>query len=218
MILQTATATENLFLSLPPMENDTYKTLASPSEETLYKEKNSKFFGLAFPVTSEDEVKVILEELRKRHNSAHHWCYAFQLGTDKIYYRANDDGEPSNSAGMPIYGQIQSFGVTNVLVVVVRYFGGIKLGVGGLISAYRTGAQMALEASDIVERTIDVHYTVKFGYKDMNRVMRVIKEKNLNIISQKMEMDCEIVIGTRKKNAPAVEEAFGNLFGVDIAP
>jgi uncharacterized YigZ family protein len=198
------------------MENDTYKTLASPSEETLYKEKNSKFFGLAFPVSSEDEVKVILEDLRKRHNSARHWCYAFQLGTDKIYYRANDDGEPSNSAGMPIYGQIQSFGVTNVLVVVVRYFGGIKLGVGGLISAYRIAAQMALEASDIVERTIDVHYTVKFGYKDMNRVMRIIKEKNLNIISQKMEMDCEIVIGTRKKNASAVEEAFGNLFGVEI--
>lgn len=200
------------------MQNDTYKTLASPSEETLYKEKNSKFFGLAFPVNSEEEVKVILEEVRKQHHSARHWCYAFQLGTDKIYYRANDDGEPSNSAGMPIYGQIQSFGVTNVLVVVVRYFGGVKLGVGGLISAYRTGAQMALEASEIVERTIDIHYTIKFGYKDMNRVMRVIKEKNLDIVWQKMEMECEIVIGTRKKNAPAVEEAFGNLFGVIISP
>ncbi|AWH86871.1 YigZ family protein [Flavobacterium album] len=200
------------------MENDTYKTLAAPSEETLYKEKNSKFFGLAFPVGSEEEVKVILEEVKKRHNSARHWCYAFQLGTDKIYYRANDDGEPSNSAGMPIYGQIQSFGVTNVLVIVVRYFGGIKLGVGGLISAYRTSAQMALEASDIVEKTIDVHYTVKFGYKDMNKVMRMIKEKNLDIVSQKMEMDCEIVISTRKKNAASVEAAFGNLYEVILAP
>jgi len=198
------------------MENDTYNTLASPSEETLYKEKNSKFFGYAYPITTEDEVKGIIEHLRKQHHSARHWCYAFQLGTDKIYYRANDDGEPNNSAGMPIYGQIQSFGVTNVLVVSVRYFGGVKLGVGGLISAYKTSAQMALEASDIVERTIDIHYTLKFGYQNMNKVMRVIKEKNLEIVSQKMEMDCEMVISTRKKNAPMVLEAFENLYEINI--
>lgn len=198
------------------MENDTYKTLAAPSQETLFKEKNSKFYGYAYPITSEEEVKGIIENLRKQHHSARHWCYAFQLGTDNIYYRANDDGEPNNSAGMPIYGQIQSFGVTNVLVVSVRYFGGVKLGVGGLISAYRTSAQMALEESDIVERTIDVHYTLKFGYQNMNKVMRVIKEKNLAIISQKMEMDCAIVISTRKKNAPAVLEAFENLYEIKI--
>jgi len=198
------------------MENDTYKTLAGPSEETLFKEKNSKFFGYAFPVSTEEEVKSILEEIKKQHNSARHWCYAFQIGTDKIYYRANDDGEPNNTAGMPIYGQIQSFGVTNVLVVSVRYFGGVKLGVGGLISAYRTSAQMALEASAIIEKTIDIHYSVKFGYQDMNRVMRVIKEKNIDIVSQKMEMDCEIVIATRKKNAPMVLEAFENLYTVII--
>jgi uncharacterized YigZ family protein len=199
------------------LEKDTYKTLASPSEETLFKEKNSKFFGLAFPVNSEDEVKAILEEVKKQHNSARHWCYAFQLGTNKIQYRANDDGEPNNSAGMPIYGQIQSFEVTNVLVVVVRYFGGVKLGVGGLISAYRTSAQMALEASDIIEKTINVHYTLKFCYQNMNKVMRVIKEKNLDIVSQKMEMDCEIVISTRKKNAPQVVEAFHNLYEIKIS-
>lgn len=201
------------------MEKDTYKTLAAPSEETLFKEKNSKFYGYAYPVSNEDEVKQILEGLRKQHHSARHWCYAFQLGTDekKLYYRANDDGEPSNSAGMPIYGQIQSFEVTNVLVVSVRYFGGVKLGVGGLISAYRTSAQMALEASDIVERTIDVHYKIKFGYQNMNKVMRVIKEKNLDIVSQKMEMDCEIVISTRKKNASMVHEAFINLYEIEIS-
>lgn len=198
------------------MENDTYKTLSAPSEEILFKEKNSKFFGLAFPVITEDEVKSVLEDVRKRHSSAGHCCYAFQLGTDKTQYRANDDGEPNNTAGMPIYGQIQSFGVTNVLVIVVRYFGGVKLGVGGLISAYRTGAQMALDASEIIEKTVDVHYTVKFDYVNMNKVMRIIKEKNLDIISQKMEMACEITISTRKKNAPAVAEAFGNLFGVEI--
>ena len=198
------------------MQNDTYKTLGSPSQETLFKEKNSKFFGYAFPILSEDEVKPIVEELKKQHHSARHWCYAFQLGTDAIKYRANDDGEPNNTAGMPIYGQIQSFGVTNVLVVVVRYFGGVKLGAGGLISAYRASAQMALEASDIVEKTINVHYTLKFGYAVMNKVMRVIKEKNLEIVSQKMEMDCEITIATRKKNAPMVLEAFEDLYEVSI--
>ena len=117
---------------------------------------------------------------------------------------------------MPIYGQIQSFDVTNVLVVVVRYFGGIKLGVGGLISAYKTGAQMALEASEIVEKTIDIHYIIKFDYKNMNKVMRVIKEKNLDIVSQKMEMSCEIEIKTRKKNAEMIFDIFSNLYEIDI--
>lgn len=198
------------------METDSYKTLASPSEEVLYKEKNSKFFGYAFPVHSEEEVKSIIDDLKKQHFSARHWCYAYQLGTTKIQYRANDDGEPNNSAGMPIYGQIQSFEVTNVLVVVVRYFGGVKLGVGGLISAYKSAAQMALEVSDIIEKTINIHYLIRFDYKNMNKVMRIIKEKNLDIVSQKMEMSCEIEIATRKKNAEMVFDIFSNLFEVEI--
>jgi uncharacterized YigZ family protein len=196
--------------------NDTYKTILSPSEEILFKEKNSKFYGYAFPVTSEDEIKTHLDILRKQHYGAVHFCYAFQIGTDKIQFRANDDGEPSNTAGAPIYGQIQSFGVTNILVVVVRFFGGIKLGVGGLITAYRTSAQMALEASEIVERTIDLHYIVSFDYKNMNKVMRVIKEKNLEIIAQKMEMSCEIEIATRKKNAKAIFDIFNTMFEIEI--
>jgi len=195
---------------------DTYRTLDFPSDEILYKEKNSKFFGYAFPISSEDEAKIILESLRKQHSSAGHCCYAFQIGTDKIQFRANDDGEPSNSAGMPIYGQIQSFDVTNVLVVVVRYFGGVKLGVGGLISAYKISAQMALETSEIAEKTIDIHYTIKFDYKNMNKAMRVIKEKNLDIVSQKMEMSCEIEIKTRKKNAEMIFDIFFNLYEIDI--
>lgn len=195
---------------------DTYRTLDFPSEEVLYKEKNSKFFGYAFPISSEEQAKDFLDNLRKQHHSARHWCYAFQLGTEKIHFRANDDGEPSNSAGMPIYGQIQSFEITNVLVVVVRYFGGVKLGVGGLISAYRTAAQMALEASEIVEKTIDIHYLVSFDYKNMNKVMRVIKEKNLDIVSQKMEMSCEIELKTRKKNAEMVFDIFSNLYEISI--
>lgn len=195
---------------------DTFKTIASPSPEILFKEKNSKFFGYAFPVTNEDEVKSHLEKLRKQHTGAGHFCYAFQLGTETIYFRANDDGEPSNSAGMPIYGQIQSFGLTNVLVVVVRYFGGVKLGVGGLISAYRTGAQMALDESEIIEKTIDIHFRILFDYKNMNKVMRIIKEKNLSIVSQKMEENCEIEISTRKKNAEIISGIFNNLFEVVI--
>ena len=197
-------------------EKDTYKTIAAASEEVLYKEKNSKFFGYAFPVTTEEEIKEILERLRKEHFSARHWCYAYQIGTEKIQYRANDDGEPNNSAGMPIYGQIQSFEVTNVLIVVVRYFGGVKLGVGGLISAYKIAAQMALENSEIVERTIDKHFIISFGYAHMNKVMRIIKEKNLQIVSQKMEMDCEIEISIRKKNVQNLLDTFENLYEIKL--
>ena len=195
---------------------DTYFTLEKPSPEILFKEKNSKFFGYAFPVSSENEVKQHLEILRKKHFGAVHFCYAFQLGTDTISYRANDDGEPNNTAGMPIYGQIQSFNVTNVLVVVVRFFGGVKLGVGGLIIAYRESAKMALETATIIEKTIDIHYVITFDYKNMNKVMRVIKEKNLVLISQKMEENCQIEIATRKKNAQMVFDIFSALFEVNI--
>lgn len=195
---------------------DTFKTIASPSTEILFKEKNSKFFGYAFPVTTESEIKSHLEKLRKQHFGAGHFCFAFQLGTQTVYFRANDDGEPSNSAGMPIYGQIQSYGLTNVLVVVVRFFGGVKLGVGGLISAYKTAAQMALEESEIIEKTIDIHFQISFDYKNMNKVMRVIKEKNLEIISQQIEESCQIEIATRKKNSQAVFDIFNTIFEVEI--
>lgn len=195
---------------------DTYKTITKPSEETLFKDRNSKFFGYAFPVFSEEDIKERLEELRKQHHTARHHCYAWQLGTENIRFRANDDGEPSNSAGQPIYGQIQSFDVTNVLIVSVRYFGGTKLGVGGLINAYRTSAQLALEASEIVEKTIDIHYKLKFGYDMMNKVQRIIKERNLDIINQKLELDCEYTISVRKKEAENIFEVFDNLFKVEI--
>ncbi|WP_353084938.1 YigZ family protein [Flavobacterium sp.] len=195
---------------------DTYKTIATASEEILFKEKNSKFFGYAFPVSTEVEIKNHLEILKKQHYGAVHNCYAFQIGTDSIQYRANDDGEPSNTAGTPIYGQIQSFGLTNVLVVVVRYFGGVKLGVGGLITAYRTAAQMALEASEIVEKTIDIKFSIHFDYKNMNKVVRVIKEKNIEINSQKMDLDCEILVSTRKKNAEIVFDIFNSMFEINI--
>jgi len=197
---------------------DTYKTIPSPSPEILFKEKSSKFFGYAFPIESEEQVKPIIDSLRKQHPHAVHYCYAYQIGAEKIVYRANDDGEPSNSAGAPIYGQIQSFNLTNILIVVVRIFGGIKLGVGGLISAYKTAAQMSLETSEIIEKTIDIHYLVSFDYKNINKVMRVVKEKNVEIVNQKMEMSCEIEIVTRKKNAEMIFDIFNSMFEIEIKP
>ena len=199
------------------MENtDTYKTIAEPSEGQLFKEKGSKFIGFCFPVSSEDEIRQELDALRKLHPNAVHHCYAYQIGTETLRYRANDDGEPSNSAGAPIYGQIQSFGLTNILIVVVRYFGGVKLGVGGLISAYKLTAQMAIEACEIVERTINCHYIISFDYKNMNKVMRVIKEKNLVIINQKMTETCEIEIAVRKNAALETESIFDQFFEISI--
>lgn len=195
---------------------DTYKTIALPTNELLFKEKNSKFLGYCFPINSEQEVKPIIDNLRKKHFGAGHFCYAFQFGTDKIQYRTNDDGEPNNTAGIPIYRQIQSFGLTNILVVVIRYFGGTKLGVSRLITAYKTTAQLALETAIVIQKTINVHYTVFFDYKSMNKIMRIVKEKNLEIVSQKMELTCEITIATRKKNATIIYDTFNNLFEVKI--
>lgn len=195
---------------------DTYKTIETPTEEILFKEKNSKFFGYAFPVTTTEEIKIWIDQLKKQHSGAVHFCYAYQIGTEKIEYRANDDGEPSNSAGIPIYGQIQSFGLTNILIVVVRYFGGTKLGVGGLITAYKTSAQLVLENAFIIEKTIDVRFKITFDYKNINKVMRVIKEKKLDIHSQKMEENCELIIVTRRKNTERIFDIFNTLFEISI--
>lgn len=198
------------------MEKDTYKTIKKPSPEVLFKDRGSKFFGYAFPVTTEDETKEHIDALKKKHHTARHWCYAWQLGKHYEHYRANDDGEPSNSAGMPIYGQLQSFEVTNILVVVVRYFGGTKLGVGGLIQAYKSAAQMALEASKIFELTIDDLYKLQFDYPEMNTVMRIIKEEDLTIVNQKLELNCEIQLAVRKKDSNKIFELFENTYKVSI--
>ena len=195
---------------------DTYKTIEEPSEETLFKDRNSKFFGYAFPVLNEENIKNALEELKKKHHSARHFCYAWQLGVETISYRANDDGEPNNSAGMPIYGQIQAFDVTNILIVSVRYFGGTKLGVGGLINAYKNSARLALEASKIIIKTIDIQFQLSFGYEVMNKVMRIVKEKQLTIVSQTLELDCQYIISVRKKEAEAILEIFTNLYKVEV--
>lgn len=198
------------------MKEDAYKTIELPSEETLLKEKGSKFFGYAFPVLSEEEVKNWLEVLKKKHPTARHFCYAYQIGIEDVQYRVNDDGEPNNSAGLPIYGQIQSFEVTNILVVSVRYFGGTKLGVGGLISAYKTSAKLSLEATEILEKTINIQFELTFGYEMINKVMRIVKEKNISILNQTLELDCTYVISVRKNEADSIHKVFENLYKVAI--
>jgi uncharacterized YigZ family protein len=196
--------------------SDTYKTLKETSTTILLKEKNSKFFGIAFPVESEEEIKQHLDDLKKEHSGAGHFCYAYQLGTEIIVYRANDDGEPNNSAGMPIYGQIQSFQLTNVLIVVIRFFGGVKLGVGGLISAYKTAAQMALQEVEIIEKTINTTFTLNFEYKNLSRVMRILKDENATIMNQTLEISCEITFSIRKKNAEKIFDIFDNFHEISI--
>lgn len=198
--------------------DDFYKTITKPSVETLFKDRNSKFYGYAFPVKSEEAVKIFLEFLRKKHYGARHFCYAWQLGVESFRYRANDDGEPSNSAGMPIYGQIQSFELTNILVVSVRYFGGTKLGVSGLINAYRSSARLALESSIIEEKTIDIFFQLNFEYDLMSKVLRIIKENSILIQDQKLEMNCEFIISVRKSNANKIFKIFEAFYKVQIKP
>jgi len=198
------------------LEKDTFKTIAQASDEVIYKEKGSKFIGYAYPIKNEDEVKVIIDALKSQHHKARHWCYAWQLGVECIQYRINDDGEPNNSAGQPIYGQILSKNLTNILIVVVRYFGGTKLGVGGLVNAYKTAAQLAIDSSKIVSRTINTHFVLNFEYRYMNNVMRIIKEKKAIIVNQEMNLDCQFEISVRKKNSGEVRLAFEELRQIKI--
>ncbi len=198
------------------MENDTFRTITKATETVLFKEKKSKFFGYAFPIQNENEVKALVDGIKKNHPTANHVCYAWQLGVEKVTYRANDDGEPNNSAGMPIYGQIQSFNITNVLVAVARVFGGTKLGIGGLISAYRASAKTVLTSSRIVEKTLQEQLKLHFEYGQIDLVMRLIKQRQLTIISQKMELNCELIFSVRKKELETVIGLFKKLQSVRI--
>ena len=186
--------------------DDTFRTLKH-SSESLYKVKGSKHFGYAFPVKSEDDIRLHLDELRKLHHAARHHCYAWRLGADGSRFRANDDGEPSNSAGKPILGQLQSFELTNALVVVVRYFGGTKLGVGGLIDAYRTAAREAIEANEIIEELVMDEVAISFNYDRMGAVMKVLKDFNLEMLRHRFGTDCELTVEVRKSLAPNVADA-----------
>lgn len=175
---------------------DTYRTLAVPSRG-LYKEKGSKFLAFAYPVENEDQVRACIEVLHKEYFDARHHCYAYVLGLRQEIYRTNDDGEPSATAGRPIHGQILSRGLTNVLVVVVRYFGGTKLGTSGLIHAYKTAALDALQQAEVVEKIVMKRYLVKFPYERMNQAMRIVKDLQLQILSQDAGLECTLHIAVR---------------------
>ena len=175
---------------------DTYLTLGSNSEG-FYKEKGSKFLAFAFVVSDEQEVKKVLSELKKKFYDARHHCYAYVLGSKSERYRANDDGEPSHTAGDPILGQVRSNDLTNTLIVVVRYFGGTKLGVSGLINAYKTAAADAIANNSIIEKLIVSEFKIQFGYDQLNSVMKLVKDFNLEIISQKMKISCEMKLNVR---------------------
>ena len=195
---------------------NTYRTIDVKSE-SLLKEKQSKFYGYAFPILDIESVKSSIDSLKKMHHSARHFCYAYQIGVQDLVYRVNDDGEPRNSAGIPIYGQIQSFDLTNILIVVVRYFGGTKLGVGGLVSAYKECAKLTIESNTIITKEITIKIQLKFDYLLMNKVMRVIKEHNLVILNQQMHTSCVFELLTTTKNNDIVCDQFNRHLGIVIS-
>jgi uncharacterized YigZ family protein len=197
------------------MFDDTYNIITN-SGEGLFKDKGSKFIAQAFAVDSETEAKEGIEEIKKKFHDARHHCYAYMIGPDKSCFRSNDDGEPSGTAGKPILNQILSKDLTNICVVVVRYFGGTKLGVSGLINAYKTAAREALEQTNIEERTIDEVYSLEFEYPLMNEVMRIMKEENLQQINPRFELSCYLEIKIRKNEAEKIVEKFNQLYGVEI--
>jgi len=177
-------------------EKDEYRTLAAESRG-LYKEKGSRFIGIAIPVSSVTDVRLNLDRLRKEYHDARHHCYAYRIGKEPFEYRYQDDGEPSGTAGKPIYGQIQSFDITNILIVVIRYFGGIKLGTGGLIQAYKSSAKDAIENGSIINKVWTSLVDIRFDYHQINEVMKIIKAENLKIVSHESTEVCRIVLEIR---------------------
>ena len=182
------------------MANDSYKTIRAVSEG-YYSEKRSRFISYAIPVRTLEEVKEAVAKYRKEYYDARHVCWAYMLGHERLNFRANDDGEPSSTAGKPILGQINSNELTDILIVVIRYFGGIELGTSGLIVAYRTAAAEAIAAAEVEERTVDEDITVVFEYPYLNGIMRIVKEDGPQIIAQRFEMDCEMTLRIRKGEA-----------------
>ncbi|HLP06077.1 MAG TPA: YigZ family protein [Paludibacter sp.] len=194
---------------------ESYKTIKTTSEGT-YKEKGSKFMAFALPVNSVDEVKEIVRNYRKEYYDARHVCYAYVLGPDKSESRANDDGEPSGTAGRPILGQINSFGLTNVLVVVVRYFGGILLGTGGLATAYKEASADALNSAEIIDKTVENSISIQFGYLQMNDVMRIVKDTNARITKQDFDNVCKIDVSIDQHDMPVFISKMEKIGGVGI--
>ena len=195
--------------------SDTYKTIIAPTEG-IYKEKGSKFLSFAIPVSSADEVKEIVKNYRKEYYDSRHVCYAYMLGADRKEFRANDDGEPSGTAGRPILGQINSRELTDILVIVVRYFGGILLGTGGLVVAYKEATTDALDQAEVIEKTVDETISIVFDYVLMNEVMRIIKDTNAQISSQNFEDQCAMQLSIRKQDAGLLSAKVAKIYGLQI--
>ncbi|MBR0273973.1 MAG: YigZ family protein [Bacteroidaceae bacterium] len=193
--------------------DDLFKTIAAPSEGT-YTEKRSKFLAFAFPVSTEEEVKTLVAAHTKKYYDARHVCYAYMLGHERLVFRANDNGEPSGTAGKPILGQINSNELTDILIIVVRYFGGVKLGTSGLIQAYKAAAAEAIAAATIIEKTVDEQITVAFEYTLMNQVMRVVKEVEPAILSQTFDNDCQMTLAIRASLMPRLRNRLAKIDGL----
>ena len=197
------------------MQDDTYRTITATGEG-LYKEKMSKFLSFAVPCTTATEALDVVRRYRNEYCDARHCCWAYMLGPERLEFRSNDDGEPSGTAGKPILGQINSFGLTNLVVIVVRYFGGIKLGTSGLIEAYRTAAQEALTAAPAVERLIEEQLQVTFEYPLMGDVMRIVKEEEATVIEQDFQFSCRLRLSLRRSQMPHMRQRFIDLYGATI--
>jgi uncharacterized YigZ family protein len=195
--------------------DDTYKTIENPAEG-IFRDKGSKFLSFAYPILTEAEVKPILTVLRAEHTKANHFCYAYRLSPDRNVYRVNDDGEPSGTAGRPILNTLLSADVTNVLIVVVRYFGGTLLGVPGLINAYKSAAAESLHNTQILEKTVNDRYEIRFEYLIMNDVMRLIKEEQLNILEQQFDNDCSLIFEVRKAQLNKVIQKLDKQDGIQV--
>ncbi len=196
---------------------DSYKTIKQVIQEVIFKEQGSKFYGKAFPVTSERQAQECLEQTRTKHKKANHHCYAWKLGNTDDVYRVNDDGEPAHSAGDPILGQIIAHHLSDVLVVVSRDFGGTKLGVGGLIKAYRETAKMALSTATIIEKDVTTNIQINVNYLQLSAVMRVIKEHDLKIKTQKLETDCEITLAIKVNDLEKIVTIFNTMHPIKIS-
>jgi uncharacterized YigZ family protein len=195
---------------------DTYKTISKTSEG-LFKDKGSKFISYAFPVESEDEIRNIVLTIKKEHHSARHHCYAWRLGHEKLVFRANDDGEPSSTAGKPILGQIQSYDLTNILIVVVRYFGGTLLGVSGLINAYRSAAQDVILQAEIIEKLVEKQLLIEFDYGVMNEVMKIFKDEKLPQNEPKFDLRCQIKTQIRLSELNRIEDGLKKIEGLKVS-
>lgn len=197
------------------MDGDAYRTIAAPAE-AVFKDKGSRFLAYAWPIAREDEVKPYLEQLRKKYYDATHHCYAWRLGAEGKFSRMNDDGEPSGTAGRPILGQMLSNELTNVLIVVVRYFGGTKLGVAGLINAYREASREVIASAEIIERTVDAVFEIRFSYPVMNDVMRIVKDMAPRIVFQKFDNVCEMELSVRLGCTAQLRDRLEKCEGVEV--